>query len=59
MQSVTIAKRAVREMLDATVPDWLRDTIDVEEVKRSGTGGRVDCSGAPRSVLKKLEFSAN
>jgi hypothetical protein len=31
----------------------------VEDVQRSGTRGSVDCSAAPRSVLQKLEFSAN
>ena len=34
-------------------------SVSVEKVQRSGTGGNVDCSAAPRSVLKKLEFSAN
>jgi hypothetical protein len=30
----------------------------VENVQKSGTHGSVDCSAAPRSVLQKLEFSA-
>jgi hypothetical protein len=34
-------------------------SVSVEKVQRSGTGGNVDCSAAPRSVLKKLEFSAD
>ncbi|HEV7608338.1 MAG TPA: hypothetical protein VGO61_13430 [Steroidobacteraceae bacterium] len=34
-------------------------SVNVEKVQRSGTGGNVDCTAAPRAVLKKLEFSAN
>jgi hypothetical protein len=34
MQPLSAAKRAIREMLNETVPEWLRDTIDVERVKK-------------------------
>ncbi|MEO8018399.1 MAG: hypothetical protein ABI769_11325 [Pseudomonadota bacterium] len=34
-------------------------SVNVEKVQRSGAGGNVDCSAAQRSVLKKLEFTAN
>jgi len=33
-------------------------TVNVEKVQRSGASGGVDCSGAPRAVLTKLNFSA-
>jgi hypothetical protein len=32
--------------------------VNVEQVAKAGTRGNVDCSGAGRSVLTKLHFSA-
>jgi hypothetical protein len=33
-------------------------SVNVEKVQRSGAGGSVDCSAAPRVVLSKLRFNA-
>jgi hypothetical protein len=33
-------------------------SVNVEQVTRAGTRGRVDCGGAPRAVLTRLTFSA-
>jgi hypothetical protein len=33
-------------------------SVEVEQVSRAGTRGRVDCSGAPRAVMRKMSFTA-